>query len=104
MSGLAESTQQLLSPDELAGMADRKLASQVSEAALHELYAKLERIVDDANSAIELIRELAGPAPSFLPQHLLTMLNMGTGYFRHDRDVLAALFRRKNTVNKEANK
>jgi len=84
----------LMAPSEAAERG--ALACELTEASLHELYAKLECVIESAESTMSLIRELAGPSPSFLPQHLLTMLNMGTGYFRYDRDVLAALFRRRN--------
>lgn len=98
MNALTPQARAELSPEQLAATADNQLTVEVAEAALHELHAKLERIITDADSVRTLISVLAGPSPSFLPQHLMTMINMGTGYFRHDKAVLEALFRRRNAM------
>lgn len=99
VAGLTQHT-----PAELVAMDTGGMTTQLDESGLHELHARLSLLIDDAEIAAERIILLGGVSPSFLPQHLLTMTHMGTGYFRHCRDVMAALFRARNQARKEATK
>lgn len=85
-----------LTPESIVAMDPGALTTQLAEDALRQLHADLCRAIADGEAIAAKIAALGGSSPSFLPQHLITMTQMGTGYFRHSRDVLNALFRARN--------
>ncbi len=83
---------------------DAGITVAVDEAALREVHDAMDAVMADAEKVIALVRSLAGPHPGPVPQHLLTIMQMGTGYFRHARDTLRRLFVARNAARRAAKK
>lgn len=75
----------------LAGCRDGTLTSGLSGAQLREIERYLKAAVTYEEAASLVIRNAAGPELHGMPRHLATMIDMGTGYLRHARDVIRAL-------------
>ena len=83
---------------------DAGITVEVSEAALRDVHDAMLAVLADAEFVIDLVRKLAGPQPGPVPQHLITVMQMGTGYFRHSRDTLRSLFVARNAARRAAKK
>lgn len=77
---------------------------EVSARDLARVQEAMQSVLDASERAVALVRELAGPQPGPVPQHLVTVMLMGTGYFRAARDTLRALFRARNARRRERKK
>lgn len=77
---------------------EESLVVEVGEEELVQLHAELQAVVAAGDQALATLDRLCGPNPGEMPQHLRTMLNMGTGYFRHSATTLHRLFRARNTA------
>ena len=84
--------------------ADEGITVEVSEAELRRVHDEMDAALAAAQKVIDTVRALAGPNPSPVPQHLLTMMGLGVGYFRHSRDTLRKLFKARNAVRRERKK
>ena len=69
---------------------------EVDEVSLRIVHDAMEGAMFAAQKAVDQVRELAGPNPGPIPQHLITVMLMGTGYFRTARDTLRILFKARN--------
>lgn len=77
---------------------DNELATALSEEQVAELFADLQAAVVAMEAPIAKLREMAGPQPGTVAANMLTMLNMGTGYYRHVRDSIARAYRARNSL------
>jgi hypothetical protein len=68
-----------------------EITTQLTARELRALEADLVRIIGGAEVTVSTVRESAGAELHGLPRHLVTMIDMGTGYLRHARDVIRAL-------------
>jgi hypothetical protein len=82
----------------------QEMVVEVSEQELVQLCGQLADAVAACDKALATLVELSGPNPHPTAQHLRTMLNMGTGYFRHSETVLRKLFRARNEARRKAKK
>lgn len=73
-----------------------EVAIEVSVQQMKAVHDAMEAVIEAATAARDLVRELAGPEPGPMPQHLITLMQMGTGYFRAGRDGIRILFRARN--------
>jgi len=76
----------------------------VSVQQMKAVHDAMDAVIEAANSARDLVRELAGPEPGPMPQHLITLMQMGAGYFRAGRDGIRILFRARNSRRRAAKK
>lgn len=84
--------------------AESGVTIEVSERELRRVHAEMDAVMVAAEKVIATVRELGGLPPGPIPQHLLTMMGMGSGYFRHSRDTLRRLFCARNAARREAKK
>ncbi len=83
---------------------DSGITVVVDEAKLRAIHDAMDATVRAGELAVALIREAAGAEPGPVPAHLITMLQMGTGYHRAGRDTLRKLFTARNAVRRERGK
>lgn len=83
---------------------EQGLTVEVSEQQLRRVHDEMAAAVAAGEKVIATLRELAGPNPASVPQHLLTMLGLGASYYRHSRDTLRRLFQARNAVRRERKK
>lgn len=84
----------------LAFMRECGVTVEMDARALRRLLAEIDRVLADASAPVSTIREECGSNPAALPGQLVTVLQMGAGYFRTARDTIRALFRARNSRRK----
>ena len=77
---------------------------EVSERELRRVHDEMDAAIEAAVKVVETLRELAGPNPGPVPQHLITLIQIGTGYSRTARDTLRRLFCARNAARRERKK
>lgn len=72
------------------------LACRLGPDQLALLYAHLDEMVDEAEGLVALIREWLGPeiAPTTIAGKIVLMTQLGTGFHRTARDIIAAAQRK----------
>ena len=83
---------------------DAGITVVVDEVALRAVHDAMEHVMESAERVVDLVRLLAGPQPGPVPQHLITIMLMGTGYYRSARDTLRCLFKARNAVRRKRKK
>lgn len=86
----------------LAVMREFGLTVELDAAQLAAIHDAMDAVMNAASFAASLLRAAAGPVPSSLPQQLVTLLLMGTGYHRVARDTIRALFMARNSARRSA--
>ena len=77
----------------LAFMQECGLTVEMDARALRRLLAEIEKVLVAATGPVMTIREECGSDPASLPGQLVTVMQMGAGYFRTAQDTIRALFR-----------
>jgi len=80
------------------------LTVEMDARALRRLHAEIEKVLAAATSPVSTIRENCGSDPASLPGQLVTVLQMGVGYFRAAADTIKALFKARNAARRSHRK
>lgn len=88
-------------PRTLALMQELGVTVDMDARALRRLLAEIDRVLAAATAPVATIRAECGSNPASLPGQLVTVMQMGTGYFRAARDTIRALFRARNSRRKK---
>lgn len=103
MNSLARGTDEA-QPLAVSVLIEHGLTVEVSEADLERLTALMRKVIDAGDATLKKLREIAGPQPSPVAQHLVTMMNLGTGHFRHTETTMLKLFKARAKVRRERQK
>jgi len=88
----------------LGFMRECGLTVEMDARALRRLHAEIEKVLAAATSPVSTIRENCGSDPASLPGQLVTVLQMGVGYFRAAADTIKALFKARNAARRSHRK
>lgn len=88
----------------LAFMQECGVTVEMDAEALRRLVGQLECAIESAERAVATVREQCGSNPASLPGQLVTVMQMGAGYFRTARDTIRALFTARNARRRAAKK
>ena len=76
----------------------------VDEEILRRIHDSMDAAVRAGEEVVALIREAAGAEPGPISAHLVTMMQMGTGFHRTGRDTLRKLFTARNAARRACKK